>query len=135
MENNNRGFTLVEMIVVLAILAILTAIAIPTYGKFKTTTYKAAVKGEVRGMTTKVLSIVLSENSTPTLSPNPCTGSCTLNYGSKTENIAVSKLVSVELQNISCPDGSSGFKIIGTHDRVPSWSYEYNFCDNKFTEH
>lgn len=44
MKTNNKGFSLVELIVVIAIMAILAAVAIPTFAGFIT---KAQVSGDV----------------------------------------------------------------------------------------
>ncbi len=136
MENKNdiSGFTLVELIVVLAILAILTAIAIPTYSKMKFTSYKATVKSDVRNLASRSIFILVEKNSIPALSPNPCSKTCSLVYGSVSESFIASKGVSLEIRSMVCPDGKNGFKIIGTYDQLPSWGYQYDSCTNTFSE-
>lgn len=45
MKKNNKGFTLIELVMVIVILAILAAVAIPRFIDFKTDARLSAVKG------------------------------------------------------------------------------------------
>ena len=49
---NGRGFTLLELLIVVVIIGILAAIAIPKFVNTKTKTYVAAMKSDLRNLAT-----------------------------------------------------------------------------------
>lgn len=48
LNQQNKGFTLVELLIVVAIIGILSAIAIPQYSQYKTNAYNSAAQSDIR---------------------------------------------------------------------------------------
>lgn len=134
------GFTLVEILIVLAIIAILVAVAIPYYYHHKKTAYKVMVKSDVRNIVADIYLFWSNYKVYPQLNPNPCSENstvCTLSDGVNTDTINKSKGVILELTNInSCPNNSiiDGFEITGRHSRLGNYTFKYNSCFQKFEE-
>ena len=59
-----KGFTLIELMIVIGIIAILSAIALPIYSDFARSSANSACLAEAKGYTNTVM-LVLIENETP----------------------------------------------------------------------
>ncbi len=49
---NKKGFTLIELMIVIAIIGILAAIAIPQFAAYRTKSYNAAGQADIRNIKT-----------------------------------------------------------------------------------
>ncbi|HDG63971.1 MAG TPA: prepilin-type N-terminal cleavage/methylation domain-containing protein [Thermococcus sp.] len=51
-RNNEKGFTLIELMIVIAIIGILAAIAIPQFSAYRTRSYNSAAQADLRNAAT-----------------------------------------------------------------------------------
>ncbi|RLB10772.1 MAG: pilus assembly protein [Deltaproteobacteria bacterium] len=51
---NKKGFTLIELMIVIAIIGILAAIAIPQFAKYRTRAYNAAALSDLKNFQTEM---------------------------------------------------------------------------------
>ena len=54
MLKNKRGFTLIELMIVIAIIGILAAIAIPQFAKYRTRAYNSAALSDLKNFQTEM---------------------------------------------------------------------------------
>lgn len=133
-----KGFTLVEMLVVVAIVAVLAAIALPMFSRYRQTAFRGAVWSDVLNAVSAIAHFQSLYGNLPTaMQPNPCgpgPAPCSLTDGDRTEPniVQVSRDVTLEVQFLPCPGGSMGFVVRGRHAQINGYLAEYEACTGTY---
>ena len=72
MKKNMQGFTLIELMIVVAIIAILAAIALPAYNSYRVRSAENACLAEAKAVMNSWLSASVSSMTLPTFTASAC---------------------------------------------------------------
>jgi type IV pilus assembly protein PilA len=112
-KKNKKGFTLLELLVAIAIISILAVIAIPQFASFKQKAYVAATKSDVKNAYI-ALQNYLSENWTIVMPAVSATGPSALSTPYEAARVSANVTIAI------AADGS----VTGTHAKYTGYQYK-----------
>ena len=122
-EENEGGFTLIELLVVIIIIGILAAIAIPTFLRQREKGWLAAVKSDVKNVTTAEESYATDHEGAYTDDvAGDLEGSAKEGYNESTDVTVTATLTN---------DDATAYTLCGSHAKLPDKSVTFDSTTGK----